>query len=336
MMREIPYILNFLGLLPSLVEEKRTFLLIIDGLGKNNVKIPSKKKFVEKTFRTVFPSSTPTFFYSFHSLLPPAQHGYLEWYMRFKGLKEPVTIPPWKTVSGRELELGKEISKKDVFPFKSLSEILDRKGLSVCYYTPYSDGVFTRATSKGAKIRRIEYFSEVFPLEECDFSFIYWPSIDTILHKYFKKDSFRAEIRIINLYIDILWRKLPKNSRLIIASDHGLTCIKKEYLLPSIKGEYPVGGGRIAFYKNVEIEEVKEVIQRKKIPAEVNTLRDVFGNKRISRRCYENFGEIIVIAKENTGFRYPFEKSSDTHKFLGHHGGLTKEEMFVKVWIGEK
>lgn len=326
-------VLEFLLSFPSMIEEKRTFLLIIDGLGTTNIRLP-RNRFTPRIFKTVFPSSTPTFFYTFHSLLPPYKHGYLEWYMRFKNLKEPITIPPWKTVSGKELLLGKDVKKSDVFPFKSLSEILYKKGIRSVYYTPYADSVFTKCTSKGAEIKKILYLSEIFPLENCDFSFIYWPSVDTILHKYFKNESFEAEIKILTFYLKLLWKKIPKNSRLIIMSDHGLTKVKRAYLLPSINGIYPVGGGRVAFYTNVEKDEVKNELKKRKIPANVYSLPEVFNTKKINKRCYENFGNVVVIAKKEVEFKYTFEKS--VNKLMGQHGGNTMEERFIRVWIGEK
>jgi hypothetical protein len=40
-----------------------------------------------------------------------------------------------------------------------------------------------------------------------------------------------------------------------------------------------------------------------------------------------------VIAKENIGFIYPFEKSKED---IGVHGGITKEEIYVNIYIGKK
>jgi hypothetical protein len=200
-------ILKFLRQIPSFLEETKVFLLIVDGLGTNNIKLPTKN-FKTYVFETVFPSSTPTFFYTYHSLLPPEKHGFLEWYMRWKS--EIITIPPWTTVSGKELVLGKDVKRKEVFPFKSLSEILYSKGFSVCYYTPFADSTFTKATGKYAEIRKIKYFSEIFPLSECDFTFIYWPSADLILHERFKDCAFEAELQTLRFYISLLWKKIPR------------------------------------------------------------------------------------------------------------------------------
>ena len=115
---------------------------------------------------------------------------------------------------------------------------------------------------------------------------------------------------------------MPKNSRLIVLSDHGQARIIKRYKLPTING-YPVGGSRVAFYKG-EKEKIKMKLEEMKIPAIVYELKELeFFQGKINKRCIENFG-----------LNYPLEKHPST--LIGGHGGLIKEEMFVNVWTGEK
>jgi len=325
-------IMKVIKQIPEFAEEKKTIMLLIDGLGLNDLSLP--RVFKKQVYITVFPSSTTTFFCSFHSLLPPKHHGFLEWYMRFRALKEPVAIPPWKTVSGKELELGRDIKREEVFPFRSLSEILWKKDLSSCYYTPYADSAFTKVTSRKSKVIKITYLSQVFPLLDADFTFIYWPSIDSILHEEFKSEAFYAEIKTLEFFIKILWKKIPRGSNLFIISDHGLTEKKRNYLLPTIEKAYPVGGSRVAFYKDLSKDIVEKEFRKRRIPAkiyELNELDEFKGD--INKRCYENFGNIVAIAKDGAGFEYPFERGKP---FKGGHGGKSREEIYVNVWIGNK
>ena len=273
-------IMNLIKSIPEIVSQGKLVMLIIDGLGSNKLSLPFLKM---RVYRTVFPSSTPTFLYSLHSLLEPKRHGFLEWYMRFKG--EPITIPPWKTISGKELKLREDINRREVFPFKSLSEKLYRKGFSSCYYTPFAESAFTRASGKRAKLVRIDYLSEVFPLDESDFTLIYWPSADSIIHKRLTDDGFRVEMKFLELFVRILWKRIERNTRLLVLSDHGLTEVRKRYKLPVIE-EYPVGGSRVSFYRNVEKEEVEREIRRRRIKANVFELKELEEFKgNVSRRC---------------------------------------------------
>lgn len=320
------YLLDLIRKFPEMLKEKRLIVFLIDGLGLSNLKLPFLKK---SLYQTVFPSSTPTFLYSFHSLLEPKEHGFLEWFMRFGNRKKPITIPPWETFDGKPLKFKKE----KVFPFKSLSEILWESGFSCFYYTPFANRIFSHATSKKAEVKNIKYLSQVFPLAEEDFILIYWPSSDEILHEEFRDETFEIDKKFLKFFIKILYEKMPENSRLIVFSDHGQTKVMKRYKLPVIGG-YPVGGGRTAFYKSKK-ERIEKELKKRKIPALVYELGELkFFQGKINKRCKENFGNVIVIAKENVGFNYPFEKHPS--KLVGGHGGLSKEEMLVNVWIGEK
>lgn len=326
-------ILELLKKFPQLLEESKIFCLLVDGLGLTNLRL---KGFKKEIYRTVFPSSTPNFAYSFHSLLQPAEHGFLEWYMRFGATI--VCVPTWETLDGKKLELKKDVRKRDVFPFKPLSEILWKKGFSSLYYTPFAKTTFTKLTSKKAKVVKIDYLSQVFPLREADFTVVYWPSADLLLHEKYRDEAFRVEIKLLEKFVEILQRKIPKNSIFFLFSDHGLVECRRRYLLPTIGGEFPVGGGRVAFYQNLEKEEVEKEIRKRKIPASVVELNELEGfEKKVSRRCYEKFGKIVVLAGESIGFKYPFEVKMGKKEWnLASHGGVTEEEMKVHVWSCRK
>ena len=48
-------------------------MLLVDGLGTLDLRVPRARR---KVYKTVFPVSTPTFLYIFHSLLRPEEHGF--------------------------------------------------------------------------------------------------------------------------------------------------------------------------------------------------------------------------------------------------------------------
>lgn len=324
-------ILDFIRGIPKTLEKSRVVALLIDGLGTLGLNLPG---FRVETCETVFPSSTPTFMYTFHSMLSPPEHGFLEWYMRFKGTI--VAVPPWVDVLGnRSLELGEDVSEEEVFPFKPLSEILADKGFLVTYYTPFADSVFTKAVTRGAEVREIKYLSQVFPLSDADATFIYWPSIDSIIHERYIDEALQAEIGFMELFIKQLARKIPRKTTLYVLADHGLTYCKHRHELPTIGSEPPVGGERVAFYKGVNVEEVKEGLSAKGIRAEVLKIEKVpHLEGELSPRCIDNYGDVVVIAKEHECFKYPFE--GEREKGLGVHGGLSRDEVLVNVWIYQR
>jgi len=121
----------------------------------------------------------------------------------------------------------------------------------VLYYTPFARSTFTKATSEGAEVIEIKYLSQVFPLGEADFIFIYWPSVDSIRHERYEDEALWAEVGFIELFVKQLIKRMPKRTKLYILSDHGLTLCKQRHLLPVIDSILPVGGERVAFYKEL-------------------------------------------------------------------------------------
>jgi len=159
---------------------------------------------------------------------------------------------------------------------------------------------------------KISLISEIFPLKDADFNLIYWPSPDSILHERYRDEAFKVEKKFIELFVKILMKKISYNSFLFILSDHGLTQAKKRYLLPVINSVFPVGGERAAFYKDLEKEEVEKELRKRGIPAKIFELTELEDFKgKINKRCYENFGNIVVIAEKNVGFEYVFEKKRE-------------------------
>ncbi len=86
-------ILNLLKRILEMLEKNRIIMFLVDGLRTLDLRVLRARR---KVYKTVFPTSTPTFLYTFHSLLHPEEHGFLEWYMRFRD--SIVAIPPWEDV----------------------------------------------------------------------------------------------------------------------------------------------------------------------------------------------------------------------------------------------
>lgn len=135
--------------------------------------------------------------------------------------------------------------------------------------------------------------------------------------------------KIFRIFYKNFIQKNSQNSYLVVTSDHGQTFVRERYKLPIID-TFPVGGSRVAFYKS-EKEKVERILKSKRIPVKVYEIDEIYG--KVNKRCIENFGNVVVIAKENIGFIYPFEKSKED---IGVHGGITKEEIYVNIYIGKK
>ncbi len=327
--RLLKSIIDFLGNMLEEVGAWRIVLVVIDGLGTLELNLP---RFEKSVYETVFPSTTTAFIYTMHSLLPPEKHCFLEWYMRFRG--RVIAVPPWMDVAtGRTLELGVDVSRGDVFPFKSLSEKLSEEGFSVAYYTPFPESTLTRAVSSGARVYGFNFLSQALPDWSADFIVVYWHAIDSMRHECFLNESVLLELEMISLYLRKLAEKMPRGTKLYVATDHGLVECRETIMLPEVNSTYPVGGGRVAFYKNSSKNEVYEKLVENNVNAEVLSINEVYGGS-VCKYCIDRYGETIVIAGDNVCFKYPFEPREKKKKAA--HGGATPGEKLVNTWCYEK
>ncbi len=304
-----PYILEWRErLLENVKSGRRSVVLFFDGLG--NALSGWRLGSVER-YRTVFPSSTPTFFYSFYSGLDPGQHCFLEWFMKWK--EEIIAVPPWVTSDGKALS---ELTKKDVFPFKTIPKLL--KGLNVAGLTPFADSPFTKYSLAGASIFKIGALADLlaFDYSKWDFVIVYWPSPDRELHKYWKSKPTRFILSEIKRLVREFLRLVPMGTDVYILGDHGQTYANKDI---SLSGKLvPTGGGRIAFFGE-EPEFSNACV------CDIKTFEPLMGS--IRRLAIKRYGRHIALADKEYRFQYLWYKTRD----IGHHGGLTDEEILVDV-----
>ena len=123
-------VFNFLKRIPEMLEESKIIILVVDGLGSIDLRVPKAKK---RVYQMVSLRVLPHSFITFLSLFRSEERGFLEWYMRFRG--SIVTIPLWEdVVNNRELILGKDVSKDEVFPLSLFRRFLSRKVFRAILY----------------------------------------------------------------------------------------------------------------------------------------------------------------------------------------------------------
>lgn len=325
-------ILDFLRNAFSLVGSDPIYLVYIDALGTAPIGLDG---FVRERYATVFPASTTPFSYSLSTLLPPAEHGFLEWSMRWH---DKIIFPlPLRTSDGSSLKLGEDIEREEVFPFRSIFSDLVQEGYTVKYFTPYDDPL-EHLMAGEAEVSSIKYLSEVFPLPSADLTVIYWDSLDYIQHHRYRDAAYSAELGRVRLFLKQLIDAVPKGAIVFAFGDHGHERCDRRYLLPVVGGVQPVGGGRVAFYKDVDIGDVERAISDSNIPARVFHLLDLPGfSGGYSRACVDRYGDVVVLADDHVGFKYPYEiAQGKTEWHVSSHGGLTDRERLVDVWTYRK
>ena len=218
-------------------------------------------------------------------------------------------------------------------PFTSLSELITTLGTTI-----------NKITTKHPKT----------------FTYAYLDSLDYIGHKYGPESKyFEAELAQIGLMINqFLFQAMEKSScdgkkLLLITADHGQIQVNPEetvYLKSSShklkdglakkdNGEpiLATGGPRDVFLhlekSNVDttIKYLKEkLINHADIYSTKNILnRGWFGNQKPSTKFKKRLGDILILPKDNQTV-WLDNKEEKVNK-LGHHGGITAEEMLIPL-----
>ncbi len=329
---KFPYILDIPRQIAggSLITDKLV-ILAFDALGTDKLNLPFLQR---QVYRTVFPSSTPVFFYSFHSLLEPGEHGIMEmltWIPKFKSI---FALPQWEPVTN--LKIKGRVSEKDVFPWDPLFTKLKKKGYTSTYLIEWPDGDFPKAVGKDAERIRHVYLADLarVPEVETDVVYVYNHLMDDIKHKFLGLDPVRLGDTLVEQAVKFIWKKLEPGTRLIVLSDHGQTNVRDYIEIPGIGEIPPTGGGSVAFLKDPDDKEMDRWCSKNKDKFSVHPideLRDVYG--RLSSRVLDMYGDTVILGNPGVKFAFPYKPGK---RKMGVHGGVTPEEMLVSVWTGVK
>jgi hypothetical protein len=191
--------------------------------------------------------------------------------------------------------------------------------------------------------------------------FVHLDSLDTISHLY-GPDSceYSAELSLITQLLNRelvqkLETKTAKKTLLLVTADHGglnveprettyLNCLPKAILNLQVgknrKTILPMGGPRELFLhiKEEKLAETKEWLVQKIgnkaqiIETNVAAEKGLFGLGIPSREVFERIGNLMILPYGNETVWF---ESSECREniFLGQHGGLNEEEMFVPFSI---
>ncbi len=292
------HIINELRNIINNAWNKKTLIILVEGLGGYPLIIPAKTK----RSMSLFPSSSTVFLYSLHTNKLPHEHN----------------------VWGRYIRDGDSI--KDVMEQSQLSkdyfQELSDQGLNVLYF-----GTKNSLNREEPVFRELKSLSQLYELPDLDLVFVHWDLIDWIGHRYgVGSQAYQQEIETLELTLKRL-RKTLQDFDIYVVSDHGMAPSQEKIFLPEINGNVPVGGGRIAFYQ-VPYEEITKSLSHPGLlvlePEELSLILGMEPTKEMK----ESYGETVVVAKKGYGFRFPYYDN----RFLYDHGGLSKEERKIIIY----
>jgi hypothetical protein len=346
--------------LDSLSDSKNVVLMIVDGLGFNYLNSYGKgtalRKYLKRSISSVFPPSTGSAITSFLTGLPPQQHGVIGWYVHLKEFGLVSRILPYTNVVDGNV-IGVPISK--VVDVKGIFQDI-RREYSMIYDHHIVDSVYT--LNLAGKARRIGYsdidtfFSSVrttiLKTRKQSYVYAYWPTLDSISH-ILGCESFEAKehLKEFDDKLQTFTETLDgSDTTLIVTADHGFNDVKLENVVytrdhPALMDclSLPVcGDTRTGFcyvkprmtsvFERYIEEDLKDVCNLHKSE---ELIQDAwFGFNAPHPRLADRVGDYTLTFNEGYALLNCFP-GLEPPEMIGHHGGISSDEMDVPLIVLE-
>ncbi len=322
---------------------------------------------------SMFPSTTAAHITTIHTGLPLTKSAILEWYYYEPKLDSIFAPIPFTYARQRKMKklLASGLNPRKIYPNQSFYNILKKHSIYsyAIKYEEYINSIYSRFAIRGARAVPFQTISKglddliklVLTEKRKAYYFVYFDRLDSIGH-HFGPESKQLEAEI-DVFLSLLDRRFyqnikgkAKNTLLIITADHGLTAIDpkktvylnrkfrrlKKYLRTSKKGELlaPAGSCRDMFLyiKDEYLDEAYVYLQEGLIKTaqvfKTQYLIDqgFFGSGKPSRLFMKRAGNLTILPYENESVWW-YEKGVFEVKHLGHHGGLSRNEMEIPFLI---
>ncbi len=265
------------------------------------------------------------------------------------------------------LNADKDVKPEDLYPRQSIYKKLAEHGVR-CYAfqdheyaaSAYTDAVFDGAQRYGFVTPAdglVNLAKAVIEEPSKGYYYFYFDRVDSLSHLYGpgSKEA-EAELEAFLLALEhIFWDRVKDkvdHTLFILTADHGQTMIDpdkcvylnvefpeiKEYIKTSGSGRYlePAGSCRDMFLyvKDDRLDDafhfLEDRLRDRAVVVKTKELVDngYFGGPYISEALVGRLGNLVILPFEGQSVWW-YEKDLFEIKFLGHHGGLTKQEMEI-------
>jgi len=328
------------GLLPSSFGAGGRVLLILDGLGWNQLQrysslMPTLASFSGGPITTVAPSTTATAMTSITTALGPADHGIVGYRMVIddavfnclrwgsKGQPDARSTAPAELLQPYEPFMGENlpIVTKSEFRMTGFTKAHLRGGRLKGYATP------------AVLVHNVAQLLN----EGEEAVYAYYDGIDKVGHQYGLGSEYEAELRFVDRLIADLLEQVPSGTSVMISADHGqLECprlidVDSEVLSLT---EFQSGEARFRWLhaKQGRIEQLHELAEQRHgnqawvVTRQTMIEQNWFGG-RLSEDVAMRYGDVALLPFDDVGF---FEADdSGPMDLIGRHGSLTPDEMYV-------
>ena len=354
---------------------RRIIVYLIDALGyralqqvRTRGELPLLERLIAAgsflPLTSVFPSATNNVLQSFHTGLPPLEHGFAGYRLY---LEEPGVVGEMIQFTvhrdgpkpqPRESLLDHGVKPED-FALPTLFERLSWAGIpsTVVFRHNLLASHLSSLNHRGCgrivpfvdtadQMVRLRELLRVAPAER-DYIYTYWDSIDTIQHVYGAAgEAMEAELAkiLFSLERELLSRLTPEDASgvvLLVVSDHGQINVPREgyvslFERPEVLEhlERPLAGNERVSYlraKEGHVEALHTVLGHalpagfRVVPTETVLTSGLLGPGEPHEALRSRLGDLVVFAPPGRALDHREEEK----RAGGMHGGLTSEEMLI-------
>ncbi len=258
------------------------------------------------------------------------------------------------------------------FPQQTFYNSLKEQGIvsHILQYQNYTPSTYSDVVFRGARTHPYQsieqalfYLSELTTVENTppSYYFVYFDRIDATCHHYgpFSKEFEQEVDRFFKAMHELFYKNIQgkaKNTLLIMTADHGQVEVNPkttyyldkelpefgQYLATNQQGHLlvPAGSARDMFlYVKEQYVNEAVVLLRQKLEgrAEVYHTQDLlaqhfFGLEEPSPTFLGRLGNVVILPYKNETVWWS-QEGKYAMNFLGHHGGLTREEMEIPLLL---
>jgi predicted AlkP superfamily pyrophosphatase or phosphodiesterase len=324
---------------------------------------------------TVFPSSTAAALTTINTGLTPQQHALLEWFLYFKEIDMIIKTLPFEPLYDKDRNIFSKIKadQKILFKGTTIYQTLKRAGIKSFTFINenYANSTYSKLVYKGSSTIPFINSSDLvvrlrktLELEKGPaYFYVYIDYVDSLEHKYGNyTEEYYAEISVLSFLLkkellEKIDKKVAKETLFLITADHGqLNILPQEtvYLnkFKKVVNSFqkskrnkpilPTGSPRDVFLhiKQDRLEEIYSFLSKKLrekakvVKTEEAIKMNLFGIDKPSKEFYDRVGNLLILPYKNNTVWYQHIKGRKFN-LLGHHGGLTKDEMLVPFAISK-
>jgi hypothetical protein len=345
----------------QLAGAEKIVLLLIDGLGYSYLQEHGKGSallaHLKGKMTSVFPSTTAAAVSSFYTGVAPQNHGIMGWFMYLRELGLVSVILRTTIRATKQTFLTKTITPQKIFQVDSFFNKIKAKGFVVqpndLRPSPYNQVIGGSAQHIGHRNLK-SLFANVKKIlgKTSGHTYVmgYYPGFDATAHKYGVQSAesqleFEAIDRNVGVFLEELNVLEPKTA-VIITADHGLVdCppertiwLNQHPMLDQCLAVPLCAESRAAFcyVRPSKVSQFETYVQDHLAHAftllsyEELLSQEFFGLFEPYPRLFDRVGDYVLVAKDNYMLREDL-LGEERETLIGHHGGVSEQEMFVPL-----